>query len=123
MIRYLYNHQASIVLLITQHLCFCFQFADYISLNFFLHHSYLGAGRKSFCLNNVELQNSDGGWGLHIEGHSTMFGSVLSYVTLRLLGEGANDGEGAMEKGRKWILDHGSATAITSWGKMWLTVQ
>ncbi|RVW23138.1 Cycloartenol Synthase [Vitis vinifera] len=30
--------------------------------------------------------------------------------------------EGAMEKGRKWILDHGGATAITSWGKMWLSV-
>lgn len=52
-----------------------------------------------------------------------MFGSVLCYVTLRLLGEGANDGEGAMEKGRTWILDHGGATAITSWGKMWLSVQ
>ncbi|KAF3437265.1 hypothetical protein FNV43_RR20018 [Rhamnella rubrinervis] len=61
----------------------------------------------------------DGGWGLHIEGPSTMFGSVLNYVTLRLLGEGANDGQGAMKKGRKWILDHGGATAITSWGKMW----
>lgn len=67
-------------------------------------------------------QNQDGGWGLHIEGSSTMFGSVLSYVTLRLLGEEANDGQGAMEKGRKWILDHGGATAITSWGKMWLSV-
>lgn len=67
-------------------------------------------------------QNEDGGWGLHIEGHSTMFGSVLTYVTLRLLGEGAAGGDGAMEKGRKWILDHGSATAITSWGKFWLSV-
>ncbi|WOL08535.1 cycloartenol synthase-like isoform X1 [Canna indica] len=67
-------------------------------------------------------QNRDGGWGLHIEGPSTMFGSVLTYVTLRLLGEELNDGDGAMEKGRKWILDHGSATAITSWGKMWLSV-
>ncbi|GJY38668.1 cycloartenol synthase [Tanacetum coccineum] len=66
--------------------------------------------------------NIDGGWGLDIEGHSTMFGSALNYVTLRLLGEGANDGEGAMEKGRKWILDHGGATAITSWGKFWLSV-
>ncbi|KAH0682965.1 hypothetical protein KY290_021555 [Solanum tuberosum] len=28
-----------------------------------------------------------------------------------------------VEKGRKWILDHGSATAIASWGKMWLSVQ
>ncbi|XP_034696745.1 cycloartenol synthase-like [Vitis riparia] len=67
-------------------------------------------------------QNEDGGWGLHIEGPSTMFGTVLSYVTLRLLGEGGFGAEGAMEKGRKWILDHGGATAITSWGKMWLSV-
>ncbi|PNX85262.1 cycloartenol synthase-like protein, partial [Trifolium pratense] len=67
-------------------------------------------------------QNKDGGWGLHIEGPSTMFGSVLCYVTLRLLGEGPNDGEGEMEKGRDWILEHGGATYITSWGKMWLSV-
>ncbi|KAL7168696.1 hypothetical protein ACSBR2_039027 [Camellia fascicularis] len=67
-------------------------------------------------------QNRDGGWGLHIEGPSTMFGTCLSYVTLRLLGEEADDGQGAVEKGRKWLLDHGGATAITSWGKMWLSV-
>lgn len=60
---------------------------------------------------------------MHIEGHSTMFGTVLTYVTLRLLGEGVDDGDGAMERGRKWTLEHGSATAITSWGKMWLSVQ
>lgn len=51
-----------------------------------------------------------------------MFGTVLNYVTLRLLGEGANDGQGAMERGRNWILNHGGATTITSWGKMWLSV-
>lgn len=51
-----------------------------------------------------------------------MFGSVLNYVTLRLLGENANGGDGAMESGSKWILDHGGATWITSWGKMWLSV-
>ncbi|KAF3333061.1 cycloartenol synthase-like protein [Carex littledalei] len=67
-------------------------------------------------------QNEDGGWGLHIEGHSTMFGSVMSYITLRLLGEGTNGGDGAIEKARDWIVSHGSATAITSWGKMWLSV-
>ncbi|PRQ51824.1 putative cycloartenol synthase [Rosa chinensis] len=66
--------------------------------------------------------NKDGGWGLHIEGPSTMFGTALNYVSLRLLGEGADDGQGAMEIARKWILDHGGATAITSWGKMWLLV-
>lgn len=67
-------------------------------------------------------QNKDGGWGLHIEGPSTMFGTALNYVTLRLLGEGADDGQGAMELARKWILDHGGVTKISSWGKMWLSV-
>ncbi|PIN01409.1 Oxidosqualene-lanosterol cyclase [Handroanthus impetiginosus] len=68
-------------------------------------------------------QNDDGGWGTHIEGHSTMFGSVLSYITLRLLGKGPEDGEDkAVARGRKWILDHGGAIGIPSWGKFWLTV-
>ncbi|KAI7995522.1 Cycloartenol synthase 2 [Camellia lanceoleosa] len=67
-------------------------------------------------------QNFDGGWGLHIEGSSTMFCTALNYVTLRLLGERMNDGDGAMEKARKWILDHGGVTHIPSWGKFWLSV-
>ncbi|KAI3952283.1 hypothetical protein MKW92_009680, partial [Papaver armeniacum] len=67
-------------------------------------------------------QNGDGGWGLHIEGPSTMFGTVLNYVCLRLLGEEADGGQGAMERGRKWILDRDGAPAISSWGKMWLSV-
>ncbi|CDP17720.1 unnamed protein product [Coffea canephora] len=68
-------------------------------------------------------QNEDGGWGLHIEGHSTMFGSALCYIVLRLLGEGPEDGEDrAMARGRRWILDHGGAVGIPSWGKFWLSV-
>ncbi|KAL9445156.1 hypothetical protein AB3S75_018196 [Citrus x aurantiifolia] len=68
-------------------------------------------------------QNRDGGWGLHIEGCSTMFCTALSYVTLRLLGETMDGGDdGAMEKARKWILDRGGVTSIPSWGKMWLSV-
>lgn len=78
--------------------------------------------KKELCRYLYNHQNKDGGWGLHIEGPSTMFGSVLSYVSLRLLGEGANDGAGAMENGRSWILEHGGASMITSWGKMWLSV-
>ena len=69
------------------------------------------------------LQNKDGGWGLHIEGPSTMFGSVLTYVTLRLLGEGSDSGDGAMEIAQRWILDHGGATFTASWGKFWLSVR
>uniref|UniRef100_A0A7N2R5U1 Terpene cyclase/mutase family member n=1 Tax=Quercus lobata TaxID=97700 RepID=A0A7N2R5U1_QUELO len=93
--RYLYNHQARIFSRNIEKLC-------------------------SKLL--ITLGNKDGGWGLHIEGPSTMFGTALNYVTLRLLGEGAEDGLEAMEQARKWILDHGGATAITSWGKMWLSV-
>nr|QIR30798.1 oxidosqualene cyclase 4 [Terminalia arjuna] len=68
-------------------------------------------------------QNEDGGWGFHIEGHSTMFGSALSYIALRLLGEGPEDGEDrAMASGRNWIRDHGGLIGIPSWGKFWVTV-
>ncbi|KAL8236031.1 hypothetical protein R6Q59_017112 [Mikania micrantha] len=67
-------------------------------------------------------QNEDGGWGFYIEGHSTMFGSALSYIALRLLGEGPNDGNGAVDQARKWIIDHGGAAAIPSWGKTYLSV-
>ncbi|KAG5241014.1 cycloartenol synthase [Salix suchowensis] len=78
--------------------------------------------QREMCRYLFNHQNRDGGWGLHIEGPSTMFGTCLNYVTLRLLGEGAEGGDGAMEEGHKWILVHGGATEITSWGKMWLSV-
>lgn len=65
-------------------------------------------------------QNEDGGFGLHVEGGSTMFGTAMSYVTLRLLGEPA---EGAVcAAARGWIRSHGGATAVPSWGKFWLAV-
>ncbi|KAK1408585.1 hypothetical protein QVD17_40485 [Tagetes erecta] len=68
-------------------------------------------------------QNKDGGWGFHLEGHSTMFGTTLNYICMRLLGEGPDGGlNGACTKARQWILDHGSATTIPSWGKTWLSV-
>ncbi|XP_039684171.1 cycloartenol synthase isoform X2 [Medicago truncatula] len=67
-------------------------------------------------------QNKDGGWGLHIEGPSTMFGTAMSYVTLRLLGEDTDSGDGAMQNARMWILNRGGATSIPSWGKLWLAV-
>ncbi|CAL0323158.1 unnamed protein product [Lupinus luteus] len=67
-------------------------------------------------------QNEDGGWGFHIEGESTMFGSALSYIALRILGEEGEEEDGAMYKGRKWILEHGGLVGIPSWGKFWVTV-
>ncbi|GFP95109.1 beta-amyrin synthase 1 [Phtheirospermum japonicum] len=67
-------------------------------------------------------QNEDGGWGFHIEGHSTMFCTALSYICMRLLGQGPDGGEkNACARARKWILDHGTVKAIPSWGKTWLS--
>ncbi|RDX63311.1 Beta-amyrin synthase, partial [Mucuna pruriens] len=68
-------------------------------------------------------QNEDGGWGLNIEGHSTMFCTTLNYICMRILGEGPNGGHNnACAKARKWILDHGGVTYIPSWGKFWLSI-
>nr|XP_043624193.1 cycloartenol Synthase-like [Erigeron canadensis] len=79
--------------------------------------------QREICRYIYNHQNVDGGWGLHIEGHSTMFCTALNYVSLRLLGETITmDDEGALTKARKWILDHGSVTHIPSWGKFWLSV-
>lgn len=66
------------------------------------------------------MQNEDGGWGLHIEGKSTMLGTVLQYVALRILGE---DKDGvALVNAKKWIHENGGANFIPSWGKFYLSV-
>nr|AGC82084.1 beta amyrn synthase [Azadirachta indica] len=68
-------------------------------------------------------QHEDGGWGIHIEAPSSMFGTVYSYLTMRLLGLGPNDGENnACARARKWIRDNGGVTYIPSWGKNWLSI-
>lgn len=46
-------------------------------------------------------QQLDGGWGMHIESPSTMFGSCMCYIALRLLGVPRDDP--AMVKGRVFI--------------------
>jgi lanosterol synthase len=70
---------------------------------------------KRYMLNH---QNADGGWGLHIEGRSTMFGTVMQYVALRILGMKPEH----LKKSRDWILQNGGATGVPSWGKFYLAV-
>lgn len=65
-------------------------------------------------------QQEDGGWGLHIEGESTMLGTGLQYVALRILGVEAHDER--MVRARAWIHRHGGITQIPSWGKFYLSV-
>jgi len=68
----------------------------------------------------VNHQNDDGGWGLHIEGDSTVFGTVMQYIALRILGTGPGSPELSMA--RKWIIEHGGARYIPSWGKFYLSL-
>ena len=65
-------------------------------------------------------QNQDGGWGMHIEGDSTMFGTVMQYVSLRLLG--IDQEHPQLSKARTWIKSNGGATGIPSWGKFYLSL-
>ncbi|KPA83670.1 putative lanosterol synthase [Leptomonas pyrrhocoris] len=65
-------------------------------------------------------QNQDGGWGQHTEGHSTMLGTVLNYVSMRLLGVPAKDPQAA--SARDWIHAHGGATTTPMWGRVWLSI-
>ncbi|WFD36580.1 lanosterol synthase [Malassezia cuniculi] len=64
--------------------------------------------------------NADGGWGLHIEGQSTVFGTALNYVVLRLVGVDPNDP--LMVKARARLHQLGGATGAPSWGKFWLAL-
>ncbi len=65
-------------------------------------------------------QQEDGGWGTHIECASTMFGTILSYVSLRLLGESADQEH--MKLAHQFITKHGGALYAPSWAKFWLAV-
>jgi lanosterol synthase len=65
-------------------------------------------------------QNKDAGWGMHIEGESTMFGTVMQYVSLRILGVEKDNEQ--LVKARTWISQHGGATGIPSWGKFYLSI-
>ena len=62
----------------------------------------------------------DGGWGLHIEGQSSVFGTVMNYVVLRILGESEEDSR--MIKARAQIHRLGGAVQGPHWLKFWLSV-
>jgi hypothetical protein len=65
-------------------------------------------------------QQTDGGWGTHIENASTMFGTVLCYVALRLLGEPAD--APYLKEARDFMHAHGGALYAPSWAKFWLAL-
>uniref|UniRef100_A0A3Q3NPX0 Terpene cyclase/mutase family member n=1 Tax=Labrus bergylta TaxID=56723 RepID=A0A3Q3NPX0_9LABR len=66
------------------------------------------------------VQLPDGGWGLHIEDKSTVFGTSLSYTSLRILGVEPDDPD--MTRARNNLHSKGGAVGIPSWGKFWLSI-
>ncbi|XP_072594595.1 lanosterol synthase [Vulpes vulpes] len=66
------------------------------------------------------VQLPDGGWGLHVEDKSTVFGTALNYVSLRILGVGPDDPD--LVRARNILHEKGGAVVIPSWGKFWLAV-
>ena len=64
------------------------------------------------------VQNPDGGWGLNEQGLSTLFGTVLNYVAMRMIGVDADDERVA--SARAFLRRHGGATLVPTWGKAWL---
>uniref|UniRef100_A0A8C2ZNF7 Terpene cyclase/mutase family member n=1 Tax=Cyclopterus lumpus TaxID=8103 RepID=A0A8C2ZNF7_CYCLU len=66
------------------------------------------------------VQLPDGGWGLHIEDKSTVFGTALSYISLRILGLEPDDPD--VVRARNNLHGKGGAAGIPSWGKFWLAI-
>ncbi|XP_077393557.1 lanosterol synthase [Festucalex cinctus] len=66
------------------------------------------------------IQLLDGGWGLHIEDKSTVFGTALSYTSLRILGVDPDDPD--LVRARNNLHSKGGAVGIPSWGKFWLAI-
>jgi squalene/oxidosqualene cyclase-like protein len=65
-------------------------------------------------------QLPDGGWGTHIENKSTMFGTVLNYISLRLLGIPFDNER--LQNAHNLIELEGGAMYAPSWAKFWLCV-
>ncbi|XP_028663091.1 lanosterol synthase isoform X1 [Erpetoichthys calabaricus] len=66
------------------------------------------------------VQLPDGGWGLHIEDKSTVFGTALNYTALRILGVEPDDPD--LIRARSNLHKKGGAVGIPSWGKFWLAI-
>jgi lanosterol synthase len=63
---------------------------------------------------------TDHGWGLHIEGESSVFGTAMNYVVQRLLGVDADDPR--MIQARARLHAFGGAIYGPHWAKFWLSV-
>lgn len=68
----------------------------------------------------MNFANEEGGWGLWINSPSTVFGTTMNYVMLRILG--VDQGHPVLQDARAALLRMGSARALPTWGKFWMCV-
>ncbi|RDW81312.1 Terpene cyclase family member [Aspergillus mulundensis] len=68
----------------------------------------------------LNAQNPDGGWPTYCGEDTTLMGTVLVYVALRLIGLPPN--EKALAKARACLRDMGGAVHLPSWAKFWLAL-
>ncbi|SPJ78321.1 related to lanosterol synthase [Fusarium torulosum] len=61
-----------------------------------------------------------GGWGLHTTGESTICGTAINYVVLRILG--MEPGDPILVRARSFLQENGGAIYSTVWGKFWLAI-
>ena len=66
------------------------------------------------------IQKKDGGWGLHVEGHSSVFGTAMNYTVLRILG--ASEEDPRLINARRKLWQMGGAINSPHWGKFWLSI-
>ncbi|GAA6003609.1 hypothetical protein JCM10207_003508 [Rhodosporidiobolus poonsookiae] len=73
-------------------------------------------------LSNLQRKGGvdDQGWGIHFEAKSSVFGTGLNYVVLRLLG--VEPDEPMMVRARNTLHALGGCEGIPSWGKFWLAI-
>ncbi|KAK6354590.1 Lanosterol synthase (Oxidosqualene--lanosterol cyclase) [Orbilia brochopaga] len=62
----------------------------------------------------------DGGWGLHTEAETSVFGTTINYTTLRLLGMPPD--HPVAVKARQTLHKLGGALGVPHWGKAWLAM-
>lgn len=68
----------------------------------------------------MAIQNEDGGWPTYLQEETTMMGTTLMYVALRLMGLPTEHEQ--LVKARDCILRQGGAVYLPSWAKFWLSL-
>lgn len=76
--------------------------------------------KLEMCRYLINTRNEDGGWGVYLDGPSTVFGTAINYVMLRILG--LQPDHYACKTSRNLLLRMGGAVGIPTWGRFWLCV-